>query len=438
LNVVDNIRLMALEKTVDYLYENSPYYQRIINSRKIKICSLDNLSLFPIITREEVTTNLAELRCKRSFPELVQYTTGTTGQPLPVYRTMNELLTIKEIVESVVPDSKALGLTLRLVGPQHGIQGSAIEGSPTFYVDVSHRNGLEYAKELLTAEHRYEDIVGYIEILIGSLNDIKRLTIHLLSKGVSPENHKVRWLGVSASYLTQYWRHLLTDFWRAKILNTYGVTEITGRAHECFICGRFHFDPYVIPELVNINLEKNQYVENGIGRLLLSSLYPFSADLLLLRYDTGDLFELYPTECSTGIPGFSFLGRAKHCLLLTNNEGCHCILTVAQIREFVDGLPDIALETRGYRVEHLPEQSLGRPCFSLNLEKGKDRVKAVVELGLRYPPYLYPKRIEEITKCMKKHLMEQNATLKEMVMIKECDLEIRFFGSDKVLPGVDL
>lgn len=77
-----------LRKLFLYVYENSPYYKRIMNENKIDPYEGDpykNLSLFPLLTKEDVKQNLSEI----SVPEIEDFyevtTGGTTGEPIKVY-----------------------------------------------------------------------------------------------------------------------------------------------------------------------------------------------------------------------------------------------------------------------------------------------------------------------------------------------------------------
>ncbi|HOS67859.1 MAG TPA: phenylacetate--CoA ligase family protein, partial [Methanoculleus sp.] len=80
----------ALSRLLDHAYENVPYYRRVFDERDLvpaDIRTPGDLALLPILTREDLQKNLADLKA-RNYPESAfEYVTtgGSTGIPVGFY-----------------------------------------------------------------------------------------------------------------------------------------------------------------------------------------------------------------------------------------------------------------------------------------------------------------------------------------------------------------
>src|SRR5690606_21011580 len=82
-----------LEKLLDIAFQKVPYYQRKFTELGIQredIRNLEDYRRLPVLTRSEITQNLADLTPRGTPPEdlHVHATGGSSGTPLRFYRTI--------------------------------------------------------------------------------------------------------------------------------------------------------------------------------------------------------------------------------------------------------------------------------------------------------------------------------------------------------------
>src|SRR5262249_30793939 len=109
------------------------------------------------------------------------------------------------------------------------------------------------------------------------------------------ETH-LKYLVSFGEYVTAKWRSAYAEIWGCPLIDRYSLSEVFGGATQSPVCGWYHFDPFVIPEVVSNRTKKP--IAEGIGYLLLTALYPFQEAQPLVRYFTGDLVEVTHTKSS--------------------------------------------------------------------------------------------------------------------------------------------
>jgi phenylacetate-coenzyme A ligase PaaK-like adenylate-forming protein len=121
-----------------------------------------------------------------------------------------------------------------------------------------------------------------------SRSDLRAFTLDTRDR--HPEGLPTRLSAVVSysQYLTRHWRAILTETWGCPIIDRYRLAELFGGATQCLECGWWHFNPFLIPEVAT---ESVAPMEEGVGLLLLTTLYPFQEAQPMVRYATGDLVE---------------------------------------------------------------------------------------------------------------------------------------------------
>ncbi len=77
----------------------------------------------------------------------------------------------------------------------------------------------------------------------------------------------------------------LEHTWGVKVINRFSLTEGFGGAVQCESCGLFHFDHFVVPEV--LSLDTLAPVREGVGLLHLTSLFPFVSHWPLTSHASG-------------------------------------------------------------------------------------------------------------------------------------------------------
>jgi phenylacetate-coenzyme A ligase PaaK-like adenylate-forming protein len=142
--------------------------------------------------------------------------------------------------------------------------------------------------------------------IIGLESQLRLFTLAMLQSEPGLNIHEVISGGdlITENLYSFYQKRLCRNF-----TNRFGITELFGGATKCYECGLFHFDEYTIFDVTN-KVTQGEYI---YGDLILSSTYPFSQKVFLLKYLTGDYVGIkYCFECKKY--GIKLLGRKKNLL----------------------------------------------------------------------------------------------------------------------------
>lgn len=307
-----------LHETVRWASRASPYYQRTLSGIDCgkTIISTDEFESVPIITREDVSANIAEMRVPECNFALATFTSGTTtGIQLIIDRCTEEQSYLNEFASSLSKPKwlKEKMFAMRLVTPWHGrvLQlPSVFELVP---VNVTTMSGLVTALNLLKRSYMWDGQERRIAALGGGLISLRRLTKYLERTADKEALPRISTLHCTSEYVTHSARRQLESFWGQPLIDRYGLSESVVGAWRCTKCQRYHFEPYGFPEVIPCGSERP--VSEGVGRLIVTGYFPFVRTMPFIRYDTGDVVRLHPSGCPSGRPGFELLGRIGRSVL---------------------------------------------------------------------------------------------------------------------------
>jgi phenylacetate-coenzyme A ligase PaaK-like adenylate-forming protein len=208
---------------------------------------------------------------------------------------------------------------------------------PTIPAHITY--GHEQAISLLRRRYSFPGSENRISAIEGNLLTLRTLTNMAKANGVDGRSFGLKMLFSTGWYITQTCRNLIEDYWGAPLLDRYGVTEVNGDAKQCSACNMFHFDPFVIEEVLSPDEDKP--IEEGIGRIVLTGLFPFNQVAPKIRYVIGDYVEKVMSPCGNGQPGYRFLGRMKQTLLHRDPNGMHFILFPSEIADVLDEFEEV-------------------------------------------------------------------------------------------------
>lgn len=274
-----NFRAALLEPTLRRAASQAPFYTVRIDHQRLdgvfdeaagdRIRRMYGLLReLPIIDRSVVQAHQAELLIDDEDGRVVRATSGSSGVPLTLFRSRAEI----QYADAV---SAALGVHNAALVP-------AFDGG-----DVMAR------------------------ALGASVRDLIELTGRLVDSGFDFGASPVEQITSHLQLLTRGARDYLERIWGRPLTDRYSLTEIVGGATSCPDCGGLHFDPWLVPELVEVTGPRLR--DGGEGRLLLTSLYPFARMQPMIRYDTGDLFRVESSRCLHDFSWFP-LGRVERSL----------------------------------------------------------------------------------------------------------------------------
>lgn len=349
----DALRNELLAETVQQAVSESPLFADLYRGLDWRAVErVEDLPVLPILTRE---ASFGGNHLVRSLQVgAVQFTSGSTGQPKVIYRSRQELDFIARFFgEANSPHSRhPTPLAVHLPPMQHGVS-TPIPGSVLSIPSSVASDGLlTHTIQLLHNTFSAPDIAERVSLLSGGQTEVVTLTQALLDLGIHRNELAVESVHMTGRSLTSRLRSILEEYWGVQVVDRFSMAEVFGGATWCVLCRAFHFDPMIIPEIVDSN--GNPSPACVIGRLILSCLNPFVQMLPLLRYDSGDLARGSATVC--GQMAFEHMGREAHALV--DGKGT-ILLTGLEIEDELDKYPNVARSSHFEELKLVSDHTIG-------------------------------------------------------------------------------
>jgi phenylacetate-coenzyme A ligase PaaK-like adenylate-forming protein len=363
----DDVRESLLPRTLDHARIVSPFYaQRLDDLISRQSLTLVDLPLIPLLTKSDLTENY-DLICRPlGPPQFVMYTSGTEGKELLVPVSPDEIAAGEKYFSGILPEITEKPLTLSLVRVGHGGQWFS-PSVPTIPAHVTF--GPEQVISLLRRRYNFPGVENRISVVEGNLLTLRSLTSNLKELGIDGKDFGIKVIMTTGWYLTPSQRNELESFWSATVIDRYGVTEVNGDAKQCLSCGKFHFDPVVIPETVHPVTKAP--VLDGVGGMVLTGLWPFNQVAPKIRYELGDVVKVNsrPT-CRISDPSFEFLGRHNQSIFLIDGANIRYLLFPTEIADVLDEYPEAVRrsQTGFLNFRSTLTEDTRRPCVTVEIE----------------------------------------------------------------------
>lgn len=274
------------------------------------------------------------------------------------------------------------GWTLAVVNVHHGLPRTA-PGLEELRVPWLHdANALAMLE--LTLRAPQPDGRRVSALIIGS-GPLKVLCASLHERGLSPAAWGVKLIGTVSYRLSTHWKRLVERSFGAQVFDNYSLSEVGTPFTSCPTCGALHMGhPPVLWELLELNGPNR--VTRGPGRLVMTTLFPFSQLMPLVRYDTGDIAVRTPVCPATHLGGLRVLGRRRHGLTSPRGE---FILNPVDVRDVLEDYADVERTLHPMtRLGHVKSRDLGPPRWRADWEDGA----AVLRFEVRFDPHVYSER----------------------------------------------
>lgn len=382
-----------------------------------------NLSKLPTVGKEHIRAAGAGAQVRAGVICDDVFTTGTTGNPLTTVRSNREQKFIREFFGRQLKERPVTRLLrgLEFKNPYHG----HLIGVPALIhyhkVSVYDAGSFDYARNTLICSHNDANVEERCSILLGLERCLRAFTLDTISKfpgGFSgPE---LRVVVSYSQYLTYAWRRRLQDTWEAPVIDRFGVSEVFGGASQCLHCGWYHFEPFVIPEVVGAH--SGETMSSGAGLLALTALYPFQQAQPLVRYLTGDLVET-TTElsCRPGTTAIKPLGRARYGVPDPGTD--RWLMTPASVLEAVDEIPEIQRTPRFVGVGQIRDPyAIGHPKYRTRWSKEGPRLRSKIEFVVA--PGTSDDRRKAICSEILNHVVKANRALDLAVREGAASIEV--------------
>jgi hypothetical protein len=339
-----------------------------------------NLSKLPTVEKEHIRAAGDGARVRAGVICDDVFTTGTTGNPLITVRSDREQKFIRDFFRRQLRERPITRLLrgLEFKNPYHG----HLVGIPALIhnhsVSVYDAGGFDYARSTLLGRHNDANVEERCSILLGLERCLRAFTLDTIGK--FPDGFTGSELRVVVSYsqyLTSAWRRRLQETWRAPVVDRFGISEVFGGASQCLHCGWYHFEPFVVPEVIGAH--SGQIISSGAGLLALTALYPFQQAQPLVRYLTGDLVETTnELSCRPGTTAIKPLGRARYGVPEPGSD--RWLVTPASVLEAVDEISEIQRTPRFAGVSQIRDPyAIGHPKYRTRWSKDGHCLRVKVE-----------------------------------------------------------
>jgi hypothetical protein len=418
----DCLRSALIDETLRWARDRSSYYAQAFSHLEFsQPWSLQSLSAIPILTREQVSAAGESMLCSGLHVSHLQNTSGSSGEPLLLYRSIQETQFIREFFSEVNESTEGdLPLVLYLSDSHHGTVTPIPATVFALAGGVTDQIILDQTVRLLQKSFHLPGLGERVIALSGSHSQLLTLTNYCIERDLDSNTFEIRYLHGTGQYLTPRWRHLLEQFWNAQMVDHYSLSEVFGSAVRCRNCNAFHFDPFVIPELVRV--DQRTSINKGVGMLLLTTLYPFVQMQPLIRYWTGDVFERMDGPCP--IPSFYFKGRLNHCLFDPSDASC-LLIAATDLFASVDQYPEVRRPTHFLDIPFtLYREATGRPILSASYAFDGSLLRLQIQLEFSFKPRLYQDRVREILESIRSTLIARSKVLAEAISLSHVVLDL--------------
>lgn len=343
LDELERIQNDKLRKLIKEVYENVPYYRRIMDERKIvpsDIRNKEDLRAFPILTKQKIRDNfngLLNIKYKGKKSTLVM-TGGTTGTPLKFYFSKHE-------------DG---------VRNAHWERWKKFAGVRQF--DRFMYIGMDpYAKNNPNYGGTFTPMGFYLMAAFGLNDDMmwKHLKNIIKIKPVylrgyasacyiladffrrNKINYPLKAVLTSSDMIYPYQKKVIEEVFSCKVFDHYGQVEDIITANECERHNGFHINmESSIVEVLDENY--NPVAENEIGTLIGTQLENYRTPLI--RYNIGDIGCITREKCLCGrshIRINKLFGRKDDWIITPDGKRIG-----VQINQTMESLYDEILETQ--------------------------------------------------------------------------------------------
>src|SRR5262249_27246263 len=143
-------------------------------------------------------------------------------------------------------------------------------------------------------------------------------------------------------------------------------------------------------------------------------LLPVACAQPIIRYDTGDVIDVYG-KCADHRLSFEYLGRRSKLVLLEGVTGLYPILSPLAVTEVLDSMPDVALYDNPKAKTLGLHSGFGSPRYALRQETDQDGRRVDLTVELRWSPVQYPDAAQELEGALRRRIFQVSHALEVAV-----------------------
>lgn len=386
----------------------TPFYQNKWGEISTETINLDNLSSLPLVTKAEIKAAGKSAQNRHGLVCNEIFTGGTTGSPLVTVKGNREQKYIYEFYHEVFGSLTAKKYrALQINNPYHGHLVNVPVPMYSHKIGIYDNGSFEHGRWVLQSQHQDEGVEDQCTVLIGLERCLRAFAMDTLKGHPDGIETDLRYVISYSQILTRKWKKIFEQTWNCSIIDRFGLSEVFGGATLEPQSGWWKFDPVLIPEVIGINSQ--QKVDEGLGILVLTGLFPFQEAQPMVRYYTGDLVATKRNSFDGSVL-IKPLGRANFGVPCRDSD--QWLLTPLAVLEAVEDIDNIQKIPRFLDASQVADPySIGHPMYQLSYRHNEAGTHITLEILL---DKVGKKHAELRTKSVTDNLME-NANLKAAV-----------------------
>jgi len=359
-----------------------------------------DLDGLPVLKRQDAVGQLEDFLADDVTLRSVCHTSGTTGTPLEIYKSHEEISFIqsyyRRLIRPVTESLASRPLVLTLPNVNHGVPIPMPGVGMTFVAGVTDDTLIQDARRVLQSTFKVKGHDDRISILTGLPHHVLLLTSHLMEQGVDPRNLGLGSVTVTGGFLSMNWIRFLEEAWGCMVNDRFTLTEAVGGASRVPGTDVYELDPHLVGEVVDPDAERR--TNDAVGLLVLTNLYPFVQMQPLIRYTVGDLVRRLP---GPGPLRFQFLGKVRNCVSWMRDGRREWLLFSARLNELVNQFPDVNVYEWFSNVRVVHDRTVGSlPILSVTATDEAGRLSVRIAVELRYAPHTRRTRVDELRRAI--------------------------------------
>lgn len=389
----------------------------------------------PVITRQDVSDAPLRMLADDVETAWISHTAGSTGLPVSMPRAWAEVRFQQAYFQRMIDEAAAYlprrPLVLTFPNTYHGVPTPLPSLGKVFAAAVTDDVVIGDAVRVLQGRYDFKGHDEHISILSGLGFHVTFFTSFLLEQGLDPADFGVNSVNITGAYVPEETFRFLRQSWQARIFDRFTLTEIVGGAGRTASDEPFQVDPYCLAEV--LDADTGRPLEEGVGHLVMTSLYPFARRQPMIRYRTGDLVRVRRHD-GNSVTAFEFLGKSKNCLGFQREGRTAWVLCSAKLNDALTRHPDVRLYDWFLNVRLAADPSVGsQPFVRASLEPGPGATSTLlIEVELRYAPHCYADRRQALEDAVTAQLRTDNPELDQALRSGALALCLRFLAPGKL------
>jgi len=327
------------------------------------------------------------LAVNRSLPDFFIRSGGTTGAPTIQWGFLPERRPAPQ--QPHARDGEKKILYLKAGSGRQGAVPHFPKDTGALIAPLRDAEGYRIMVELLGQRFDFDGYEPQFSRLMIPLPAAKKLAHYMLMHRIDCSDFALTEVHTFSSFVSRAWRARIEAVLQATLIDHYGFTEIqNARAHECAVCGYYHFIDGVYPEIVDAD-ERPLAAPGAVGKLLVTRLLAENDQAMpIVRFDTGDIVEIGTPCTKAGECGFKPWGKEGHSLCIDGDDGRLYPVRYGDVQEAIDFDPLVA---RIDNVRHslvTPTEGDTFPKWRLRRPPAPAR-RAVLEIEMVFEPLLF-------------------------------------------------